>query len=122
MWLTTDHLCSVWCLQQVIAINRFLYSIIAPFKSRNQISQGQSFIEEKSIRLQKARQQFSEKRFLYKNNEVTLIKEDIGNWVEDSRRVFKETFKSGLNETRYQMIRLVSTQQNKVNIFFFFVN
>lgn len=54
VWLTTDHLASVWCLQQIIAINRFLYSTIEP-KSNRQRTHGNRFVEDKSIRLANAR-------------------------------------------------------------------
>lgn len=56
VWLTTDHLSAVWCLQQVIVINRFLYSIIQNSKHKHNSSQ---FIEEKSIRLAKAKHYFT---------------------------------------------------------------
>lgn len=57
VWLTTDHLSAVWCLQQVIVINRFLYSIL---KSNSRHSNhGKQFIEEKPIRLEKARHYFT---------------------------------------------------------------
>lgn len=54
VWLTTDHLSSVWCLQQVLVINRFLYSIIEgnTYRQRNQ---GNSFLPDKEIRLAKAK-------------------------------------------------------------------
>lgn len=57
VWLTTDHLSAVWCLQQVIVINRFLYSIIqSNSKHRHN---GNQFIEDKSIRLAKAKHYFT---------------------------------------------------------------
>lgn len=57
VWLTTDHLASVWCLQQVMAINRFLYGTIEPRPSR-QRAHGNRFIQDKAVRLASA------KRFL----------------------------------------------------------
>lgn len=42
-------------------------------------------------------------------------KNDIGDWVEDIRRVFSEKFKIGLNRTRVQMIRLHRSPQHQVN-------
>lgn len=62
VWLTTDHLASVWCLQQIIAINRFLYSTIEP-KSSRQRSHGNRFIENKAIRLANARRYLSVSQF-----------------------------------------------------------
>lgn len=40
--------------------------------------------------------------------------DDLGTWVEDSRRVFTEVFKTGIPQTRYQMIRLYQIPQNQV--------
>ena len=54
MWLSTDHLCAVWCLQLVLVVNRFLYSIIEPTKQKGTASLGQMFIEDKMKRLEKA--------------------------------------------------------------------
>lgn len=57
VWLTTDHLSAVWCLQQVIVINRFLYSIIQT--NTRQRHYGNQFIADKSVRLAKARHYFT---------------------------------------------------------------
>lgn len=54
VWLTTDHLASVWCLQQVLVINRFLYSIILPVSHRHR-THDNVFMSDKSIRLAKAK-------------------------------------------------------------------
>lgn len=60
VWLTTDHLASVWCLQQVRAINRFLFNTIEA-KSNRHRTHGNRFINDKAIRLASA------KRFLTVN-------------------------------------------------------
>lgn len=62
VWLTTDHLSSVWCLQLVMTINRFLYSIIKPLTAKNQHLKGLSFIEDKGMRLTKAKKYFDVSR------------------------------------------------------------
>lgn len=54
VWLTTDHLASVWCLQQVLVINRFLYSIILPVSHRHR-THDNAFVSDKSIRLANAK-------------------------------------------------------------------
>lgn len=61
VWLTTDHLSAVWCLQQVLIINRFLYSIIQPLPKQKQSShtRSYSFIEDKSQRLARAKHFFT---------------------------------------------------------------
>lgn len=45
---------------------------------------------------------------------------DIGDWVEDIRRVFTEKFKNGLNRTRVQMIRLNKLPNHQVKWFCFY--
>lgn len=56
VWLTTDHLASVWCLQQVLVVNRFLYSIIEPHRQRQH---NNVFIADKSVRLASAKYHFT---------------------------------------------------------------
>lgn len=58
VWLSTDHNCILWCLQLMKIVNRFLYSIIESPKHRSQMLKGQPFIEDKSIRLAKAKHYF----------------------------------------------------------------
>ncbi|XP_055304147.1 GPI inositol-deacylase isoform X2 [Sitodiplosis mosellana] len=108
VWLTTDHLASVWCLQQVLVINRFLYSIILPVSHRNRIHDN-VFHPKKSIRLANAKHYITQDTILPKDKrEVTLFKsfDQMGEWVEDNRRVFFQQFKGGLNQTYVQMIPL----------------
>lgn len=72
VWLTTDHLSSVWCLQQVIVINRFLYSIVQTTHSKQKI-QTNSFIEDKAIRLSKAKYYFTVKIIVATSYELFLF-------------------------------------------------
>lgn len=37
-------------------------------------------------------------------------RDELGDWIEDNRRVFTEKFKYGLNRTRVQMIHLHQSQ------------
>lgn len=48
--------------------------------------------------------------------EVVLSKEhgDIGDWVEDNRRIFSNLFRFGFNKTYVQMIRLHRSEQYEV--------
>lgn len=108
VWLTTDHLSSTWCLQQVLVINRFLYSIVQTVQSRPR-SVSNYFIEDKSVRKAKAKHYFTQDiSEPVELRDVSLIsnQNDIGEWYEDTRRVFTEKFKNGLNRTRVQMFRL----------------
>lgn len=108
VWLTTDHLSSTWCLQQVLVINRFLYSIVQTVQSRPR-SVSNYFIEDKSVRKAKAKHYFTQEILEPTElRDVSLIsnRNDIGEWYEDNRRVFTEKFKNGLNRTRVQMFRL----------------
>lgn len=61
VWLTTDHLASVWCLQQVLVVNRFLNSIIEPQRQRQH---NNIFIGDKSVRLANAKYHFTVKIIL----------------------------------------------------------
>lgn len=63
VWVTTDHLASVWCLQQILVINRFLYSIILPVSHR-QRTHDNVFVNDKSIRLAKAKHYLTVSKFL----------------------------------------------------------
>lgn len=108
VWVESDHLCIVWCLQLVLVVNRFLYSIIAPVKYKGKISKGFGFIEDKSIRLAKAKYNFLGETQL--NGEGVdkrkMESPENAEWFEDNRRIFTKKYKYGLNRTRIQMIRL----------------
>lgn len=110
VWAESDHLCIVWCLQLVLVVNRFLYSIIAPVKYKGNNSKGLSFIEDKSIRLAKAEQHFLglEGRRIGEQKRK-MESPDSAEWYEDNRRIFTEKYKNGLNKTRIQMIRLFNS-------------
>lgn len=61
VWLTTDHLSAVWCLQQVLVINRFLYSIIQP-PAKPKLPphlRSYTFIDNKDVRLARAKHFFT---------------------------------------------------------------
>jgi GPI inositol-deacylase len=108
VWLESDHLCIVWCLQLVLVVNRFLYSIIAPTKYSSTKSKGLSFIDDKALMIAKAEQHFlSLKTPKNMKNSRKMESPDDAEWFEDNRRIFTEKFKNGLNRTRIQMIRLV---------------
>jgi hypothetical protein len=99
-------------------VNRFLYGIIEPTKGRETRSKGQRFIEDKQQRLAKAQYYFNDANNRVLREEVFVTpprneNDDIGDWQEDIRRVFSEKFKTGLNRTRVQMIRLASQPQYK---------
>lgn len=118
VWLTTDHLCSVWCLQFVLVVNRFLFSILKPqaTSKSNMGHIGQHFLESKQERLVKARYFFKRNRLFHKNTEVKLIEpnKDPGEWIENFKRTFSEKFKNGINRTYVQMIRLTDAPQYKM--------
>ena len=108
VWVESDHLCIVWCLQQVLVVNRFLYSIIAPTNYKGPKSRGLSFMDDKAARLEKAEQYFLGMKALKKGDDNTRPMEspDDADWFEDNRRIFTEKFKNGTSRTRIQMIRL----------------
>lgn len=102
VWLSVDHQCAVWCLQFVLVMNRFLYSLL----DINNKRVANKFIDDKEIRLKNA-------LFYFKNIKFTesadkLVKNDVmyEDWIEDIRRNFQMTFETGLSRTRVQMIPL----------------
>lgn len=107
VWVESDHLCVVWCLQLVLVVNRFLYSIIAPVKYKGSNSKGLSFIEDKASRLAKAEQHFLGIEAFRNDFNRKMESSTSADWIEDNRRIFTEKFKNGLNRTRIQMIRFI---------------
>ncbi|XP_058813162.1 GPI inositol-deacylase-like [Topomyia yanbarensis] len=99
VWLSTDHVCIVWCLQFVLVVNRFLYSIVQRSDQANN-----KFIDNKSIKLQHAIHYFKDETLVSASqfdNDIT--KED---WIEDNRVHINHIFDRGLFRTRIQMITL----------------
>ena len=100
----------VWCLQLVLVVNRFLYSIISPTEYKGPKSKGLGFMIDKAARLERAEQHFLGLPMLQEEREkLKRIESPNENtdWVEDNRKIFTEKFKTGINRTRIQMIRLV---------------
>lgn len=66
---------------------------------------------------------FQQENVKVEPNEINLVKsidaDGIGDWIEDSRRVYSEQFKNGIKTTRYQMIRLVDNSHMQVFKFIF---
>lgn len=114
VWLSTDHLCSVWCLQQVLVINRFLYEISSSDPGAN-----------KASRLLAARRHFEQQQPAKQSSVVAqnvaavqlfggrsfVDATDEAEWQEDSRRQFTEHFPRGFGQRRTQMLRLHSDAQ-----------
>jgi GPI inositol-deacylase len=110
VWVEADHLCIVWCLQLVLVLNRFLYSIIIPSNYKDAHSgKGLNFIESKTVRLEKAEHFFLGSQM--SSDEISkkriLASPTDSDWIEDNRRIFTETFKTGIKRPRIQMLRLV---------------
>lgn len=108
VWLSTDHNCAVWCLQFVLVVNRFLYSIITSSRGKNGFKLGQSFIEDKQLRLVNANHFFVKARTITRPDELEFSTdfESMGEWYEDNRRVYSKEYSSGIKETSYVMISL----------------
>ncbi|XP_053690487.1 GPI inositol-deacylase isoform X2 [Sabethes cyaneus] len=101
VWLSADHVCIVWCLQLVLVINRFFYSIIQTNKfGKNK------FIDAKYVRKQQANLYFKGKDAYLTEKLKIRNNVDHETWIEDIRRNFQYKFKTGLPRTRMQMIRL----------------
>lgn len=107
VWLSTDHLCSVWCLQQVLVLNRFLFDIVDGQRAEPHT---------KRSRLLAARQHLAPHRLARRQSAVQLVTdaeaaEFADEWQEDSRRQFVEQFPKGFGLMRTQMIRLHADAQ-----------
>lgn len=108
VWASTDHNCAVWCLQFVLVVNRFLYSIISSSKGKNGYKLGQSFVEDKRLRLANANHFFVKPRTNNRPEELEFSTnfENMGEWYEDNRRVYSKEYPNGIKETSYVMISL----------------
>ncbi|XP_053681085.1 GPI inositol-deacylase [Anopheles nili] len=117
VWLSVDHLCAMWCLQFVLVLNRFLYSMIVP-QGRNSYG----FIDGKQLKLDKATRYISlpfadtdddddndGHNWKYRVEQLPLIVHhpEQEDWIEDIRRSFTVRSRTGLERTRVQMIRIV---------------
>ena len=58
--------------------------------------------------------QFQSRQQVRSKDEVDFEDDESADWVEDSRRVFFEQFKDGINKTRVQMIRLTDNEHQKM--------
>lgn len=108
VWLSIDHKCAVWCLQFVLVVNRFLYSIITSSKSKEGFKYGQSFIVDKRLRLMNANHFFVKPRVVSRREELEFSTtfDTVGEWYEDNRRVYSKEYNSGIRETSYVMVSL----------------
>lgn len=104
VWLSTDHLCSVWCLQQVLVINRFLFDIVDAQRMEPHT---------KRTRLLAAQRHLAPHRLAARHSDVQLVDATVAagdavadDWQEDARRQFVEHFPKGFGLVRTQMIRL----------------
>uniref|UniRef100_A0A182T8C5 GPI inositol-deacylase n=1 Tax=Anopheles maculatus TaxID=74869 RepID=A0A182T8C5_9DIPT len=121
VWLSVDHLCAMWCLQFVLVMNRFLFSMVVP-QGRGSFG----FVEGKQDQLDKAILFLSQpfvstlddddddddddgrKPAMLKGQELLIQHHpEQEDWIEDIRRSFTEKHRAGLERTRVQMIRLV---------------
>lgn len=110
VWVEADHLCIVWCLQLVLVLNRFLFSIIEPANGSK--FKGLSFIKSKDLRIAKAEEFLLGTPHISKNIKKKLRGMETpgeADWIEDNRRIFTQKFKDGTNRTRIQMIRLIDS-------------
>ncbi|XP_055593310.1 GPI inositol-deacylase [Uranotaenia lowii] len=107
-WVSTDHLCVIWCLQFVLIVNRYLYSLLVT----NNRGGRNDFIEDKTTRMMLADKYF---RGIDKQNskcEDSLTNNiEYEEWHEDIRRNFQLTFETGLEKERVQMIPLYESVQ-----------
>ncbi|XP_059047007.1 GPI inositol-deacylase [Achroia grisella] len=107
VWVTTDHLSIVWCKQLVMAINKFLFSIIDPWTAQIK--------EDNQILSSKAKEYFQANRSMFLSPDinrpnVTMIMDAF--WYEDNRRIYQIS-RPEINKATYLMIRLINFPQNR---------
>ncbi|XP_037872633.1 GPI inositol-deacylase [Bombyx mori] len=107
VWVSPDHVCIVWCKQLVMAINKYLFSIVNPMTK--QISY------DKQLLMSRAKQYFQANRSMTINPEipkanVTMTADAF--WYEDNRRMY-QVQRPEIDKTTYLMIRLVKFPQNR---------
>lgn len=104
VWLSTDHLCSVWCLQQVLVINRFLFEIVDKTGAAT-----------KGSRLLAAQRYFAPASLARTRRTVQLFEPPVSTdaaafpepeWHQDSRLQFVKSFAHGSPGRHTQMIAL----------------
>ncbi|XP_037939249.1 GPI inositol-deacylase isoform X2 [Teleopsis dalmanni] len=103
VWVSCDHLSSVWCYQLVVVINKFLFEIAVTDSLNNAM-----FNHKKTDRLTTAVRHFSKFKNRINIHEVGLLKEnnDQDLWHEDFKRVFQKRFKKAVKQNYNHMISL----------------
>ncbi|XP_031765165.2 GPI inositol-deacylase isoform X2 [Galleria mellonella] len=107
VWVSTDHVSIVWCKQVVMAINKYLFSIIDPWTA--QIN------EDNQVLTSKAREYFQANRSMFLNpdiNRPNVTMQMDAFWYEDNRRIYQIS-RPDIDKTTYLMIRLVNFPQNR---------
>lgn len=107
VWVSPDHVCIVWCKQLVMAVNRFLFSIIDPTTEQ--------VVQDSHILLARAKQYFEANRSIIlspgiERANVTMMADAF--WYEDNRRIYQIS-RPEIDKTTYLMIRLVKFPQNR---------
>uniref|UniRef100_A0A1A9WXZ2 GPI inositol-deacylase n=1 Tax=Glossina brevipalpis TaxID=37001 RepID=A0A1A9WXZ2_9MUSC len=111
VWLSCDHLSSVWCLQLVKVINRFIFAV-ATLDSHGDVF----FLDEKALRLQAAINYFVKPLTRHKATELYLNNDDKSIWDEQSKIVYGKLFKNGLRHY-YNYLFAVQKYQDYKKIF-----
>uniref|UniRef100_A0A1B0AEI1 GPI inositol-deacylase n=1 Tax=Glossina pallidipes TaxID=7398 RepID=A0A1B0AEI1_GLOPL len=101
VWLSCDHLSSVWCLQLVKVINRFIFAV-ATVDSRNDVF----YLDEKSLRVQAAINYFVKPLNRHKVIELYFNNNYESVWDEQSKIVYGKLFKNGLRHYYNQLLTI----------------
>ncbi|XP_013199791.1 GPI inositol-deacylase [Amyelois transitella] len=107
VWVSTDHVSIVWCKQLVMAINRYLFSIVEPHTKQIKV--------EKNELKKMAKHFFKANRSMFLSPDivrpdVTMLMDAF--WYEDNRRIYQVS-RPEIEKTTYLMIRLVTFPQNR---------
>ncbi|KAL9872577.1 GPI inositol-deacylase isoform 2-T2 [Glossina fuscipes fuscipes] len=101
VWLSCDHLSSVWCLQLVKVINRFIFAV-ATVDSRNDVF----YLDEKGLRVQAAMNYFVKPLNRHKVIELYFNSNYKSVWDEQSKIVYGKLFKNGLRHYYNQLLTI----------------
>ncbi|XP_058468106.1 GPI inositol-deacylase isoform X2 [Malaya genurostris] len=101
VWLSTDHVCIVWCLQFVLVVNRFLQSITQTNLTKT------IFISDKTLKMKNAHTYFQGgSRVSVMNPRYAYSSED--DWTENEQINLHHVFDKEIHPPRIQMISLSS--------------
>ncbi|XP_067638402.1 GPI inositol-deacylase isoform X3 [Eurosta solidaginis] len=107
VWVSCDHLSSVWCLQLVLVVNRFIFNITMKDSQNNSY-----FIKDRYLREQVAYRLFVKPKILEFREKYVWHKVSNNTiWHEDLRRIISKTLK----KMEHNFIQLIPVSEYSRN-------